>query len=186
MQYVRGHKHDFDLWTEYGNPGWDFETVLKYFKKTENNLNIAYVNYKNGTYHSDKGPLNVASFGTKKPFEDVYLQALQEIGINTIADVNADIVLGAGENQINIWNGRRQSVATAFLIPAKHRKNLHIIYNAEVTRIIIDANNRAIGVKFTYEGKHKMKAFVTKEVILSAGSIMSPKVLMLSGTQLRI
>lgn len=121
------------------------------------------------------------SFGPKQPFNDEYLQALREIGIPTIADVNADMVFGATDNQGNIWNGRRQSVAKAFLIPAKHRKNLDIFYYAEVKKNLTDQNNRAYGVKFAYKRKHKMKAFVRKEVILSAGSIMSPKVLMLSG-----
>lgn len=182
MLYVRGHKHDFDLWSDfYGNVGWDYESVLPYFKKSENNMNEEFVKYKNGTYHSDKGLLKVDFFGGDIPFNRVYLEALNEIGIKTIDNVNADEVFGAADIQGNIWNGRRQSTAKAFLIPAMERKNLHVIYHAEVQKIIIDENNRAKGVEFIYKGKTHQKAYAKKEVILSAGSIMSPKILMHSG-----
>ncbi|XP_031617192.1 glucose dehydrogenase [FAD, quinone]-like [Contarinia nasturtii] len=181
MLYIRGHKHDFDLWSDYhGNPGWDYDSVLHYFKKSENNLNEEFVKYKNGTYHSDKGMMKVDFFGGDIPFNQVYLEALNEIGIETIDNVNADKVFGAADVQGNIWNGRRQSTAKAFLVPAMDRKNLQITYHAEVQKIIIDDHNRANGVEFIYKGKH-IKAFAKKEVILSDGSIMSPKILMHSG-----
>ncbi|XP_055296035.1 glucose dehydrogenase [FAD, quinone]-like isoform X2 [Sitodiplosis mosellana] len=182
MLYVRGHKHDFDKWSSYGNPGWDYDSVLHYFKKSENNQNTDFVNYKNGMYHSDKGPMKVDSFsGEDLPYNQVYLKALSEIGIETIDNINADKIFGAVDVQGNFWNGRRHSTAKAFLIPASKRKNLHIIYNADVQKILIDENNRATGVEFVYKGERKMKAAATKEVVLSAGSIMSPKILMNSG-----
>lgn len=156
--------------------------MLHYFKKSENNQNADFVNYKNGTYHSDKGAMLVDSFsGEDLPYNQVFLNALTEIGIERIDNVNADKVFGAVDVQANYWNGRRQSTAKAFLIPASKRKNLHIIYNAEVQKILIDENNRATGVEFIYKGKRNIKASATKEVILSAGSIMSPKLLMHSG-----
>lgn len=183
MQYLRGHKDNFDRWSDYyGNPGWDYENVLQYFKKSENNQYKPYVEYQNGRYHSDAGPMKVDFYSTtKKPFEDFYLNALNEIGIETIFDINGDKDVGAGNNQGNIWNGRRESTAKAFLAPVKERKNLHIIYYAEVEKILIDENNRATGVQFTYKGYRRMEALAKKEVILSAGSMMSPKLLMLSG-----
>lgn len=181
MLYVRGHKHDFDQWNEYGNTGWDYESILKYFKKSENNLNDDFVQYKNGTYHSDNGLMKIDYFGGEIPFQRVYFDALQEIGLEIIDNVNADKIFGFTRIQGNVWNGKRDSTAKAFLIPAKDRKNLHIIYNAEVQRILIDENNQATGVEFVYKNQHTMQAHASKEVVLSAGSIMSPKILMLSG-----
>ncbi|XP_055296036.1 glucose dehydrogenase [FAD, quinone]-like [Sitodiplosis mosellana] len=182
MQYIRGHKDNFNRWSDYyGNPGWDYENVLKYFRKSENNQYKPYVEYQNGRYHSDAGPMKVDFYGPRKPFEDVYLNALSEIGIETIFDINGDKDVGAGDNQGNIWNGRRESTAKAFLAPVKDRKNLHIIYYGEVEKILIDENNRATGVQFTYKGDHRLEATAKKEVILSAGSMMSPKLLWLSG-----
>lgn len=183
MQYIRGHKDNFNKWSDhYGNPGWDYENVLRYFKKSENNQYKPYVDYQNGKFHSDTGPMKVDFYDTeKKPFEDVYLNALKEIGIDTIFDINGDKDVGAGNNQGNIWNGRRESTAKRFLAPVKQRKNLHIIYYAEVEKILINETNHATGVQFTYQGNRRMEAFAKKEIILSAGSMMSPKLLMLSG-----
>lgn len=181
MLYVRGHKHDFDQWSESGNTGWDYKSVLKYFKKSENNQNEAFVKYQNGTYHSDSGPMKIDFFNGDILHNEIYLEALKEIGIEIIDDVNADRIFGTVRLQGNIWKGRRDSTAKAFLITAKDRPNLHIVHNAEVQKIVIDENNRATGVVFVYKGIHKMLASVKKEVILSAGSIMSPKILMHSG-----
>lgn len=181
MLYVRGHQYDFDQWSEYGNTGWDYESVLKYFKKSENNQNEDFVQYKNGAFHSDKGPMKVGYFGGENPFHQVYFDAIKELGLEVIDDVNADKVFGVTKIQANVWKGRRDSTAKAFLIPARDRKNLHIMYNAEAQKILIDENNRATGVEFVYKNEHTMQALTTKEVVLSAGSIMSPKILMLSG-----
>lgn len=182
MQYIRGHPRDFNIWSDLGNSGWDYESVLPYFKKSESNKVKSFVEYQNGRYHDDKGPMPIDFYADAyKPFEDVYLEALSEIGIPTVDDVNADKIIGAADGQGNIWNGRRQSTAKTFLIPAKDRTNLHIIYNAEVTKIHIDSANRATGVEFVYNGNETMNANAKNEVILSAGSIMSPKLLMLSG-----
>lgn len=182
MQYLRGHKDNFNRWSDYyGNPGWDYENVLNYFKKSENQQYKPYVEYQNGRYHSDTGPMILDFYGPRKPFEDVYLNALREIGIDTVFDINGEKDVGAGDNQGNIYNGRRESTAKAFLAPVKDRKNLHIIYYAEVQKILINENNRATGVQFIYKGNRHFEATAKKEVILSAGSMMSPKLLWLSG-----
>ncbi|XP_031627395.1 glucose dehydrogenase [FAD, quinone]-like [Contarinia nasturtii] len=181
MQYVRGHKHDFDSWSEAGNIGWDYDNVLNYFKKAENNQNPDYVKYQNGKYHSNSGPIKIDFYGPKKPFEDVYLKALEEIGVPTIDDIHADKVIGAGKCQGSIHAGRRQTAAKSYLIPAKNRKNLHISYNTEVQQILINEDNRVTGVAVKGNQNRIFKIFARKEVILSAGSHMSPKLLMLSG-----
>lgn len=181
MQYVRGSKYNFDSWSAAGNTGWDYESVLKYFKKAENNQSPDYVKYQNGKYHSNSGAIKIDFYGPKKPIEDVYLNALEEIGVPTIDDIYADKAVGAGTSQGSIWNGRRQTAAKSYLIPAKNRKNLHIAYNTEVQKILINEENRVTGVTIKKNQNGVFKIFPRKEVILSAGSFMSPKLLMMSG-----
>lgn len=181
VQYVRGHPYDYNHWEDHGNTGWNYENVLNYFKKSEGNQNESLVAYKNGRYHNANGPMKVSAFGGIDPMSYVFRDAGMEQGIPSIPEINADKHVGYTFMQGNMYKGLRQSTANSYLSPAKNRKNLHIIKHALVSQIIIDKNNRAIGVKFIYKGKHKMKAYASKEVILSAGSIMSPPVLMLSG-----
>lgn len=181
MVYFRGHDYDFDHWRALGNPGWEFKNVLEYFKKSEGNQNQTLVDYKNGRYHSADGPLKVSNYGGIDPFSKVLIDAGAEIGFPFIFDFNADKPLGYGTFQGTIYEGRRQSTAKAFLVPVKQRKNLKVIKNALATEIIIDSNNRATGVSFIYKGQKHVSAFAKKEVILSAGSKNSPKLLMLSG-----
>ncbi len=181
MAYVRGHEYDFDHWSALGNPGWDYKNVLESFKKSEANQNQTLVNYKNGKYHSADGLMKVSNFGGIDPFSKVLIDGGAEIGFPFIFDFNADKPLGYGTIQGTVYEGRRQSTAKAFLAPFKQRKNLKIIKNALATDIIIDNNNRAIGVNFIYQGQKRVSAFAKKEVILSAGSKNSPQILMLSG-----
>lgn len=181
MVYVRGTDRDFNRWASYGNPGWEWENVLQYFKKSEANQYGPFVAYRNGLYHNANGPMKIDFFGDATDTDKIFFQAASENGIPFIDDINADKHLGYVNLQGTIAQGRRQSTAKAFLIPAKNRKNLHIIKHALVDKIIMDKNNRAYGVRFKIDGKHKMKAFARKEVILSAGVVMSSVLLMLSG-----
>lgn len=183
MVYVRGNKHDFDVWSDFGNMGWDYESVLPYFKKSEGNQFVPFVDYRNGRYHNGAGPLKVNFSATdgSESFQKLFYDAALERGKQGISDINADEVLGYVRLQGNYLDGRRDSTAKAFLVPAKNRPNLHIIKHAFVEKILINKENVAYGVKFTYKGKHKFKAFARKEVIVSAGTVMSPHLLMLSG-----
>lgn len=138
------------------------------------------MSYDNGRYHSASGPMKIDFFGNLIDTDKIFIDAALENGLTFIDDINADKTNGYLNLQGNTLNGRRQSTAKAFLIPAKNRPNLHVIKHALVKRILINNRNRAYGVKFTYKGK-TMKAFARKEVILSAGTIMSPMLLMLSG-----
>lgn len=185
MQYIRGHEHDYDHWSELGNADWDFESVLKYFKKTEGNQNKDLINYKNGKYHSGDGPIKVNSYGLVSPFAKIFIDGGAEMGIPFVDDINADKHIGYLHAQGTLHQGRRDSSAKAFLIPAKNRTNLHIIKNAHVEKLIIDENNRVNGVTFTYDGTHQIEVNATKEVILSAGSVNSAQLLMLSGIGLK-
>lgn len=180
MLYVRGNDRDYNRWAAEGNTGWDWENVLQYFKKSEANQYKPFVDYEDGRYHSANGPMKVAFRGELAAKDRIVYEALMEYGVPAINDINADKLIGSVNLQTTSFHGHRQSTAKAYLVPAKNRRNLHIIKHALVEEILIK-KNYAYGVKFSYKEKHKMKAFASKEVILSAGVIMSPVVLMLSG-----
>lgn len=181
MLYSRGGKPDYDNWAEPGNLGWDYDNVLPYLKKLEGNQYAPFVEYKNGMYHNASGPVKISFFDHTSPFEQFFLDAATEAGYPIIDDINADATLGVVKLQGFYANGKRQSAAKAYLIPAKNRTNLHIIKHAFVEKILIANSNVAYGVRFRYRGKHILNAFARKEVILSAGSVNSPPLLMLSG-----
>lgn len=183
MIYLRGHRGDYDSWHRFGNPTWSYDEVLPYFKKSEKNLVESFVKYKNGTYHSNKGKLPVGPYRLTNihPIEDYFIAAGKEAGYDHVTDFNRDTILGFTRSQGTIQNGRRQTTFKTFVVPAKTRPNLHIIKHAHATKIDIDNNGKAIGVEFVYNGTKKLVAKMRKEIIVSAGAISSPHLLMLSG-----
>lgn len=181
MLYVRGLDRDFNRWHSDGrNSGWSYEDVLPFFKKSESNQWDPFVEYSNGKYHSKSGPMKVSFFGGASDLAKIFYEAGMERGIPFINDINADEHYGFVNVQGTVYDGRRQSTAKAFLIPAKNRTNLHIIKHAFVKKILIDESNRAYGVQFVLNGS-TFEACARKEVILSAGTVMSPVLLMQSG-----
>lgn len=175
MAYVRGNKADYDEWASLGNKGWSYEEVLPYFKKSESNEDIK------DSYHGTAGPLNVThAKHFQTPYAQAFVDACVECGIPLNPDYNGAKQEGAGLFQFTIKDGKRHSLATAFLKPAMSRANLKVITKAYVSRILIE-NNRATGVEFHIGNGEVQKAFANKEVILSAGSFQSPQLLMLSG-----
>lgn len=180
MFYVRGLKEDYNEWAELGNPGWDYENVLPYFRKFEGNQNKNFVKYANGRYHSAIGPLKISSTPITT-LDAIIAGMLKETGVRFIPELNADYGLGHSFIQYFASNGRRSSSATAYLNPASYRPNLHIIKHAYVNKILLNDKNEAYGVELEYKRKYKMKAFTKKEVIVSAGAIQSPTLLMRSG-----
>lgn len=179
MLYVRGNRRDYDGWREQGNPGWSYEDVLPYFLKSENNKQEWIVDHSHGRFHSRHGPLSVDRYRSDDPIKSVIMNAAAEIGYRRLIDVNADEHIGFVRAQGTLYNGERCSAARAFLSPIKKRNNLHVIKNAFVTKLIIDGFT-VKGVRFEVNHR-KMEALAKKEVILSAGTINSPKLLMLSG-----
>lgn len=179
MIYVRGNRHDFDLWATLGNKGWDYESLLPFFKKSENNHSPQFVYQDGGKYHSNSGELNIDFYGDS-PFSKVFTDAGMEDNYKFLSDINADEYIGYTKVQGTCYEGRRQSTAKAFLVPVKNRKNLHVVKNGLVKKVLIDKHNRAYGIKYKRKGK-TIKAYAKREVIMSAGSIMTPVVLMLSG-----
>ncbi|KAK9871019.1 hypothetical protein WA026_009978 [Henosepilachna vigintioctopunctata] len=177
LVYSRGIKRDFDKWAEAGNPGWSWDDVLPYFKRIEN-FESKSINF---TYRGFKGPLNTAYVKPNSRHQKAFIQANEEIGIPYIQDYNAEKVSGVSNIQHNIQNGRRVSGANNYVIPSWNRFNFNVTLKAFVTKILINKETKtAYGVEFVKENK-KFRAHAKLEVIVSAGSVNSPQLLMLSG-----
>lgn len=178
MLFTRGNRHDFDEWEDAGNDGWGYEGVLPYFKKFENaNIGDAF----DSKYRGSGGEMNVAYPPYRSGLTDIFMMAAKERG-HELVDYNGEKHLGASYIQSNHLNGKRVSSATAFIHPIyKKRKNLHILTSAMVSKVIIDKETKtALGIEFNRDGE-KFSVYAKKEVILSAGALRSPQLLMLSG-----
>ncbi|CAK1541576.1 unnamed protein product [Leptosia nina] len=176
MLYVRGNKRDYDNWEKMGNTGWSYKEILKYFLKAED---MRIPEFMDDPYHSVGGPLTIENFRYEQPITRKILEAAQELGYDVL-DVNGEYQTGFTRSHATIRDGLRCSSAKAYLRPASNRPNLHVSVHSLVEKVLIDENKKAYGVKFTKHGKTRIIK-VSKEVILSAGSIQSPQLLMLSG-----
>lgn len=175
MAYVRGNRADYEEWAGLGNKGWDYESVLPYFKKSEHNEDI------HNDYHGSNGSLNVTfAKGYRTSFADAFVEACAEKGIPRNPDYNGASQIGASLMQFTIKDGFRHSCATAFLKPVLSRSNLTILTKAQAKKILIK-NDRATGVEFFTKNGSVSTVTARKEVILSAGAFHSPQLLMLSG-----
>ncbi len=173
MVYVRGHACDFDTWEEMGASGWGYRNVLPYYKRLE-----ASQGGQSG-WRGTTGPLHVQR-GTKwSPLFDAFKQAGEQAGYGITADYNGEQQEGFGDMEMTVHKGRRWSAANAYLRPALKRGNLELIKGALVRKVQIE-DNRAAGVEFETSGEIRT-AKAAREVILSASSINSPKILMQSG-----
>jgi choline dehydrogenase len=173
MIYVRGNAHDYDRWAQMGNPGWSYDDVLPLFRKSE-----AHVERRDD-FHGAGGPLTVCRARGHNPLFDVFVEAGKQAGHGFTDDFNGARQEGFGRYDFTIRNGKRWSTASAFLRPAMQRPNLVVEINALTQRIVVE-NDRAVGVEFTQRGAAR-RATATREVILSAGAVNSPQILMLSG-----
>nr|XP_034185974.1 glucose dehydrogenase [FAD, quinone]-like [Osmia lignaria] len=177
MLYVRGNRRDFDQWESFGNPGWGYEDVLPYFKKSEDQRNPYLTRNK---YHGVGGYLTVQDSPYNTPLGVAFLQAGEEMGYD-IVDINGEKQTGFAFFQYTMRRGTRCSAAKAFVRPIQLRKNFHLSLWSHVTRVLIQpGTRRAYGVEFIREGRKEV-VYARKEVILSAGAINSPQLLMLSG-----
>ncbi|XP_076249234.1 glucose dehydrogenase [FAD, quinone]-like [Calliopsis andreniformis] len=177
MLYIRGNKKDYDNWENLGNPGWNYETVLPYFKKSED---MRIPEYQNSKYHQTGGYLTVEYFKHRFPVCNNVLSAGVEMGYEVL-DVNGAKQTGFTFSHGTVRDGLRCSTAKAFLRPVSKRKNLDISLKTNVDKILIDEKTKtAYGVQFQV-GTLKSKVKARREVILSAGAIQSPQLLMLSG-----
>lgn len=174
LLYVRGQAADYDRWRQMGNAGWGWEDVLPLFKRSENNERAA------DEFHSQEGELSVSDMRIKRPICDAWVEAAQAAGYPFNPDYNGETQEGVGYFQLTTRNGRRCSSAVAFLNPAKSRENLQIITQAHTQRILIE-EGRAVGVVYKDAQGRERIVRAAREVILSAGAIGSPQILMLSG-----
>ncbi|NKL05917.1 GMC family oxidoreductase [Rhizobium leguminosarum] len=172
--YTRGNAVDYDLWArEDGCEGWDYRSILPYFKRAEDNQRFA------DDYHSYGGPLGVSMPAAPLPICDAYIRAGQEFGIPYNHDFNGRQQAGVGFYQLTQRNRRRSSASLAYLSPIKDRKNLTVRTGTRVARIIVEGA-RATGVEIvTSRGQEIVRA--DREVLVSSGAIGSPKLLLQSG-----
>ena len=172
MVYVRGQQLDFDTWAQLGNRGWSYADVLPIFKRMEDYSG-------DDDLRGQGGPLRVRIVDDQNPLYEALLSAGSELGLPDNPDYNGAEQEGIVRTQATISNGRRQSAAYAYLDPIRGRKNLTIFTEAEVQRLILE-EGACTGVAARIKDQnHTLKA--TREVIVSAGAINSPKVLELSG-----
>ncbi|XP_046744286.1 glucose dehydrogenase [FAD, quinone]-like [Diprion similis] len=177
MLYVRANRKDYDTWRDLGNPGWGYEDILPYFMKAEN---ISIPDLRGSSYHGTEGYLTVETYRYKHPIGSYFMEAIQEMGYNEV-DFNGETQTGATYPQGTLRNGLRCSVAKAYLRPVSNRTNLHISTNSMVNKILVNETTKeAYGVEFVRENV-RYTVHAKNEVILSAGSIQSPQLLMLSG-----
>ncbi|XP_051160389.1 glucose dehydrogenase [FAD, quinone]-like [Leptopilina boulardi] len=174
MIHTRGNKLDYDLWSQMGNEGWSYNEVLPYFKKSEK---FKVPGIENSTYHGTDGYLCVEHVPYHSELATAFLKAGKQLGYK-INDPNGVDQIGFSYIQVNMDRGARCSAATAYL--KVNRPNLEIMTGTRVTKVLINKNNQAYGVEFVKNSK-KQRVLCTKEVILSAGTIDSAKLLMLSG-----
>lgn len=174
MAYVRGNKEDYNEWAALGNKGWSYEEVLPYFKKSENHEQFGE------PFHGENGPMNITLSLQPSNLATVFIDACEECGIPRNVDYNGAEQEGASMLQYTIKKNKRHSTADAFLKPAMRRANLTVRTNTQVSCILIE-DGRAVGVEVMTSHSNSERINCTKEVILSAGTIQSPQILMLSG-----
>ena len=173
MVYMRGQAADYDHWRQLGSAGWSYDDVLPYFKKAERNERL------HDRFHGEDGPLNVAERPYTNPLSHVFVEAAQQAGLPFNPDFNGAVQLGCGLFQVTQKNGRRWSAASAYLHPVAARENLTIVTKAQATRVLIESG-RAVGVEYV-RGRRRHVACAAEEVVLAAGAINSPQLLLLSG-----
>lgn len=182
LLHVRGNRRDYDNWAAQGNPGWSYEDVLPYFKKSENFRSPPLDQDGDYTseYHGRGGYISLEQDQQRSPFVEGVLRAAREAGYR-VGDANGAKQGGYTLQNLAVVNGTRCNVAKAFLWPARDRPNLHVAKKAHATRVLVDsATMTTRGVEFEKDGcVHIVTA--RKEVILSAGSVNTPQILMLSG-----
>jgi choline dehydrogenase len=173
MAFLRGDRRDFDAWAYQGCTGWDYESVLPYFKRSES------VPHGDPRYRGDSGPLRPAPAAVLHPLSQAYLAAAQQAGYPLTADLNGARLRGVSSHDLLIVDGRRQSTATAYLGPALGRGNLELAQGALVERLTVEGG-RCTGVEVIVDGELRHYAAAV-EVVLCAGAIGSPHILLYSG-----
>ncbi|ACC80673.1 GMC family oxidoreductase [Nostoc punctiforme] len=175
MMHIRGHTSDYDNWAYNGCPGWAYQDVLPYFQKLENQEDDS------SPWAGKGGPLNVinAKLHNPNPTSEVFINACLELGYPYTPDFNGPKMEGVGWHHINIKNGKRHSMADAYLNPVLKRPNLTLSTDSQATRLLF-SGKRCNGLEYAQNGEIKT-AYANYEVIVCAGALESPKLLLLSG-----
>ena len=173
MVFVRGNRADYDEWARLGCTGWDYDSVVPYFRRLET--------WEGGTdgYRGGSGPIHVGFHRMDHPANQVFVEAAEQAGHGFVADYNGAEQGGVGVVQVNQKRGTRSNAPRGYLRGLTHRGRLTIRTKAYAHRVIIEGD-RAAGVEYLHKGQRRT-ARARREVILSAGALVSPKVLMLSG-----
>ncbi|EMA55956.1 MULTISPECIES: GMC family oxidoreductase [Halococcus] len=173
MIYIRGHRADYDYWASLGNEGWSYDDMLPYFERSE------HFEPGDATHHGQGGPLNVTTPRSPRSLSETFVDAAVEVGNARNDDFNGEHQEGVGHYHLTQKKGERHSAADGFLKPVLDRHNLTARTGAQVTRIAFDGD-RATGVEYEIDGD-RVRADAQREIVLSAGAINSPQLLMLSG-----
>ena len=173
MVYIRGQREDYDEWAALGNTGWGWDDVLPYFIQSECNDSFG------APLHGQTGPLKVSQLRSDNPLQQAWVAAGREAGHAINHDFNGESQEGIGIYQVTQDRGERCNAARAYLRPHLHRPNLRVTANAQVQRILFEGR-RAIGVEVKVGGELR-RLQARREVVLAAGAIQSPQLLMLSG-----
>ena len=174
MIYIRGNRYDYDTWRdEYGCSGWGYADLIPYFRRAEGNSRGA------DAYHGGTGPLSVCDLAFQSAMTKTWVAAAQECGLPANDDFNGAQQDGSGFYQVTQKDGRRCSAADAYLRPAMARPNLEVKTDTRATKVVVEGG-RAAGVRYLQRGSEET-AYVHGEVILCAGTVGSPQLLMLSG-----
>ncbi|WP_142665073.1 GMC family oxidoreductase [Paracoccus laeviglucosivorans] len=174
LLYVRGQREDYDLWAQKGNAGWSWTDVGPIFEELETFQRGA------GEGRGTRGPLQVSDPRLKRRICELWIEAAKARGHSYNPDYNGSVQEGVGHFQLTVDRGRRCSASRAFLHPVRSRHNLHVVPKAQVSRVVIDAG-RATGVEIMRPDGSRQVLRAEREVILAAGAIGSPHILMLSG-----
>ena len=174
MLYIRGDASDYDHWASLGNPGWSFRDCLPYFLKAEH-----WSNRPADAFHGGDGPLGILRVPIENPLARAWVEAGRQLGFPFNPDFCGPTLEGFGPADFTIANNSRASTAVAYLAPARKRSNLTVVTGAQTTRVLIE-KGRAQGVEYLVSGE-VVRAYADAEVVLSAGAINSPALLMHSG-----
>lgn len=174
MVYFRGHPRDYDAWSSAGAAGWSYREVLPYFCKSEHNENFGP-----SVFHGRGGPLNIRTVTQPNPLNFAFFQALAGLGFQAREDLTGADTEGMALRQLYIRGGTRETTARALLYPALKRPNLTVLTNTQATRVILNGRRAEAVEARSAQGTVVVRA--RGEVVLAAGAIQSPQLLMLSG-----
>lgn len=180
MIYTRGFSSDYDHWAKIlDDPSWSWDGVYQYFKKSERIIDPTILNSPDRVDHGTTGYLKTKRYYNRETFP--LFNSFQEMGHEIVLDITKNDTLGISQPIFTVGDKRRQSTAYSFLSSILDRKNLHVLKKAKATKILIDCNSTAYGVQVVTECNETINIFAEKEVIVSAGTINSAQLLMLSG-----